>query len=118
MLWYFFFYNKFGNFYTIFISLITVFLLNWWSLEYFFLGTVWYAYVNVSVNLNLLLINPLNKYHPGLFYITYLFIYTVVINFNFYYNYTHYYRLVWFKNIILKLNFFYSILFITLYFGG
>jgi cytochrome c biogenesis factor len=49
-----------------------------WVINYYYLNQYVYCAKNIQYHFNNLLYNPLNKYHPFLFFTTYIFIYTFI----------------------------------------
>jgi hypothetical protein len=95
----------------------------WWILEYYWLNQYHYDTYNISLFFNMLLQNPLNKYHPAVFFISYLFIITSVYVPNNFLSYKHYFPLFYQKPIyeninIRKLGIYWVLISISLYMGA
>jgi hypothetical protein len=69
-----------------FISMILIIVVIWWVIEYYVLNSYLFLFKNTPNFFNNLLYNPLNKYHPILFFSSYIFLYNTVSYANFFSN--------------------------------
>lgn len=69
-----------------FISIILIIVVIWWVIEYYVLNSYLFLFKNTPNFFNNLLYNPLNKYHPILFFSSYIFLYNTVSYANFFSN--------------------------------
>lgn len=96
----------------------------WFSSDYYFMNKECYHYVNWPSNFNNLLWNPLNKYHPFIFFLVYISLYNnyqyliFVQNFRINTAYSNYSPLVNYK-VLMKKNYLqWLFLFVSLNFGS
>jgi hypothetical protein len=59
----------------------------WWVADYYLLNSYCFFFKNTQYFFNNLLTNPLNKYHPILFFTSYIFIYNSANYLNYFTNY-------------------------------
>lgn len=101
------------------ISFFTV----WWIIEYYWFNQYQYNTYNIPSFFNMLLQNPLNKYHPAIFFLSYLFILTSVYTPNNYTSYKHNFYVFYQKSIyedltVRKLGAYWVTISISLYMGA
>jgi hypothetical protein len=104
------------------LTILLLFLL-WWVFEYYLTNSYNYVWLNVPYFYNNLLYNPLNKYHPIMFFISYIYIYSIVPYLNSFQNYRNTYYInfivrIIHKNSTTKLNIYWLLMSISLYFGS
>lgn len=114
---------KIKNLYNICFISIILFLMSWWIFEYYITNNYNYIIINNPYSYNNLLYNPLNKYHPIMFFISYIYVYSILTYINFFQNnrnmyYLNYTVLVLYKTATIKLNFYWLLMLISLYFGS
>lgn len=105
------------------IKLSILLLMVWWIYEYYNMNQYIYVFKNSQYFFNNLLNNPLNKYHPILFFTSYIFIFSLVSYTHSLTNYRTLYQLKFFlktsDNIFfLKNNFYWILMSISLYLGS
>jgi hypothetical protein len=73
------FFLKYKNPITLNLFYFFIFYMVWWVVEYYTLNQYTYSVKNIQYFFNNLLSNPLNKYHPILFFISYIFMYNILV---------------------------------------
>jgi len=116
-------FSKHKNFYKNTIYFILIFIIFWWISEYYIINQYSFITKNIQYSFNNLLSNPLNKYHPFLFFSSYIFLYNIVINVNLFTNYRHFSKLIKlnhyiYLNILLQVNKYWPLISFSLYLGS
>jgi len=98
-------------------------VLVWWIANYYLLNNYNYSLPTLPYKFNNLLINPLNKYHPLIFFTAYIFFFRFFVYTNLYThnrNSGHHPKinLVLYKNTVSKLRVFWVIILYSLYLGS
>jgi len=92
-------FNKNSSYYNFLIITLLLSCLIWSVIEYYFINGYSYKYSNNTLSFNNLLSNPLNRYHPFVFFTTYLFLYKYYTTINYYSNYKLYQKVKYYNNI-------------------
>lgn len=108
--------------YLISLTVLLLFL-SWWIFEYYLTNSYNYVGLNVPYYYNNLLSNPLNKYHPIMFFVSYIYVYNIVSYINNFQNYRSSYCInfishAFYKNSNTKLNIYWVLMSVSLYFGS
>lgn len=110
------------NIILVFSLTILLLMFLWWVIDYYISNNYSYFTKNIEYFFNNLLYNPLNKYHPILFFISYIYIYMFMsyINFftSFHNNYTNNISNILYKISIKQVNFYWVSLSFSLYLGS
>lgn len=98
-------------------------IIVWWILDYYWVNQYQYTIYNIPTFFNTLLQNPLNKYHPAIFFISYLFIITYIQTTNYFLSYKYlitnaYQNSIYENSIIRKLTTYWVLISISLYMGA
>lgn len=106
-----------------FLLLYLNYLVIWWVLDYYWLNQYVFFIKNVPIYFNNLLSNPLNKYHPVLFFSCYLFTYVVLAYTNLFintrdYNLQKYIYNTYYFNFLKRNNLYWPLLTTSLYLGA
>jgi len=114
---------KLKNVYSILCITVLLFIMSWWVFEYYLTNKYCYGLLNIPYSYNNLLYNPLNKYHPIMFFISYIYVYHILMYINLFQNnrniyYINYVTFIMYKNATLKLNVYWLLILISLYFGS
>jgi cytochrome c biogenesis factor len=114
---------KIKIFYKTYTLTLIITVLIWWVSEYYILNNYPFFYKNTPYFFNNLLSNPLNKYHPILFFTSYIFFYNVSVYTNFFINYRFFSKLkrvqdVTQLNYFFKNNLYWLIILFSLYLGS
>jgi hypothetical protein len=102
--------------------LLSLFLL-WWVFEYYLVNNYSYKHLNLPYSFNNLLYNSLNKYHPIIFFFSYIYIYKVPFFLNLYQNYRNinYINSLFlfkFKLVSIRYNIYWFFITFALYLGA
>lgn len=114
---------KYKNTTTTVIKCLVLFIMSWWMSEYYLLNQYNFLFKNTQYFFNNLLYNPLNKYHPFLFFTSYIYIYSLssythsFINYKTFTHIKHIYSSKFYVYYI-KNNFFWILMSISLYLGS
>lgn len=117
------FLHKYKNLFQYLLYILLVSLLVWWIYEYYILNSYLYFIVNIPYSFNNLLYNSLNKYHPIIFFTSYIYIYKTPFYTNYYTNsrcisnYKFFYKTS-IKKIYNKNNIYWVVSCIALYLGA
>jgi cytochrome c biogenesis factor len=111
--------NLIGNITWLYVFFFTI----WWILEYYLLNQYQYNTYNTPSFFNMLLQNPLNKYHPAIFFLSYLFILTSIYLPNTFlslkqYFYVFYQKASFESSNIRKFSVYWVLISISLYMGA
>ena len=114
---------KCKNLIFIFKLSLWVLLLLWWVFDYYTLNNYCFFFKNTQYFFNNLLNNPLNKYHPILFFSSYIFIYNSSTYSNFFTNYrvfhiNHHQNLLTYLQTCTKTGFYWILITFSLYLGS
>jgi hypothetical protein len=122
--YYFIFFLKYKNINNYLFTALALLLMFVWINEYYFLNNIQTKPVNTPFLFNNLLFNSLNKYHPVLFFLSYLYIYKTTGFINCYSNYmtnnpTNFTYKINYKWIFIKnINLLWVLILISLYLGS
>lgn len=116
-------FDKNTNYYVLLVITLILYYLIWSILEYYFINSNVYKYYNSPFLYNNLLSNPLNKYHPFIFFTTYLFLYKYNITLNYFNNFKLYQNLKHQNTINThysnnKINYYWVVMMFSLYLGA
>ena len=111
------------NYTLVIVSTLILTSFIWWVMDYYFLNYYPYVTKNTQYYFNNLLYNPLNKYHPILFFVSYIYVYSVVSYVNQFTNLHNNYYLNFVYKTIYKIstrqiNFYWILLSVSLYLGS
>jgi hypothetical protein len=114
---------KYKNTLKTFILTLSLVLITYWVWDYYLLNIPTLNIKNLPYFFNTLLANPLNKYHPVLFFTSYILIYSLVNNPSFYVSVRTYFKLssysiTQYKNQVNKINIYWVIMTTALYLGS
>lgn len=114
---------KYKNVVYVFKLTCILLLLFWWVFDYYTINNYCFTFKNTQYFFNNLLNNPLNKYHPILFFSSYIFIYNTIVYINFFTNHRTFHIIT--KNSLLsylynsvKTSFFWILITFSLYLGS
>jgi hypothetical protein len=121
------FYNtvflKHKNISKSFVLIITLLIMCWWGFEYYLVNQYFFLPKNTQYYFNILLSNPLNKYHPVLFFISYIYIYHVFTYLTYFNNSRDYQNVMQhskknYQHTLVRLNWYWLLLSFSLYLGS
>lgn len=95
----------------------------WWVVDYYLTNQYGFFNKNIQYFFNNLLSNPLNKYHPVLFFSSYIFFYNINLYTNYFTNFRNFnnarkYQYTNYLNLSTKVNIYWLVISFSLYLGS